>query len=65
MGPHRSPTWLAAARASRSTLASAALSGRPCWSAKNAEVVDNYRQRLKRAERAEALRPSLEAHRQA
>ncbi|MFM9087578.1 MAG: AAA family ATPase [Cyanobium sp.] len=30
-----------------------------------AEVVDNYRQRLKRAERAEALRPSLEAHRQA
>ena len=30
-----------------------------------AEVVEEYRQRLKRAERAEALRPSLEAHRQA
>ncbi|MFI0404130.1 MAG: AAA family ATPase, partial [Cyanobium sp.] len=30
-----------------------------------AEVVEKYRQRLKRAERAEALRPSLEARREA
>ncbi|MFM7465995.1 MAG: AAA family ATPase, partial [Cyanobium sp.] len=30
-----------------------------------AEVVDDFRQRLKRAERAEALRPSLEAQQQA